>query len=106
MLFLNNSDQPGHLSYIHGMLPPLETKTYDVITGDVNGDSIPDIFFANVGKNSLLFNTTKLPCSFDLDKDGDVDGLDLATAIDQNSFDEAEDIGMFSKQFGKSDCFE
>ncbi len=106
MLFLNDNDQPGHLSYIHGMLPPLETKTYDVITGDVNGDSIPDIFFANVGKNSLLFNTTKLPCSFDLDKDGDVDGLDLATAIDQNSFDEAEDIGMFSKQFGKSDCFE
>ena len=104
MLFLNDNDQPGHLSYTPGMLPALEIKTYDVITGDVNGDSTPDIFFANVGKNSLLLNTTKPPCSFDLDKDGDVDGLDLATAINRDLLNTAEDVENFAAQFGKTGC--
>ncbi len=106
MLFSNDNVQPGHLVNSSSKLPVIDMKTYGIITGDVNGDGSPDIFYTNIGQNVLLINTTKPRCSFDLDRDGDVDGLDLATAIDQNSFGEAEDIEMFSEQFGKSDCSE
>ena len=104
LLLTNNNEQPGHLDCTPGMLPVLYESTYGVTLGDVNGDGSPDIFFANVGQNSLLFNNTRpsSQCSFDLDGDGDVDGLDLAGFIDQG-FD-AGDLEEFAGQFGRSDC--
>ncbi len=77
-LFINNNDQPGHFDHLTGRLPNLSESTYGVTFGDVNGDGVPDLFFANVGQKTLLINNTKTPCRADLDGEGDVDGTDLS----------------------------
>ena len=39
------------------VLPGIEATTYDVATGDLNGDSVPDLVFANSGaKNEILLS--------------------------------------------------
>lgn len=39
------------------VLPGIEATTYDVATGDLNGDSVPDLVFANSGaKNEILIS--------------------------------------------------
>ena len=127
-LFINNDDEPGHLTYTVGMIPELYESTYGVTFGDVNGDDTPDLFFANVGKNTLLLNNTVKTliqtCNGDFDIDGDVDGTDLAVfaadfgrtncnsgPVCEGDFDkdgdvDGSDLAAFAVNFGRTDCLQ
>jgi hypothetical protein len=123
-LFINNDGSPGHFEYTAGMLPELSESTFGVTFGDVNGDRAPDLFFANVGQNTLLINNTETtePCEGDFEPDGDVDGSDLAVFaadfgrtdcevgdICEGDFDDdndvdGSDLAVFAADFGRTDC--
>lgn len=101
-LLINDDTALGHFIHIPGMLPEIAESTYGIAKGDVNNDGSPDLFFANVGRNSLLINAARgeIPCRHDRDTDKDVDGKDLYEFIQGNDFIE---LDRFSEAFG-GDC--
>ena len=98
LLITNDDDSPGRLHYIQGMFPQTADNTYGMTLADVNGDGAPDLFWANVGQNRLLLNNTRLPCRFDSEPDGDVDGIDLAAVIGMPLSE--DDLKMLASSFG------
>ncbi|RLB32371.1 MAG: hypothetical protein DRH20_14890, partial [Deltaproteobacteria bacterium] len=102
-LLINDDDSPGHLNYTAGMLPESAESTYGLALGDVDADGAPDLFYANVGANTLLINNTEVvfPCEGDFEPDGDVDGADLAAWISDDHGLSLEDLAW---SFGRADC--